>query len=126
MAIRIECTIDGLDDNWLQLSDTWSRREMRAWYTAVLQADESTWLPILQSKLLGVHMRLIDGTPIADADALIEQLDNMDVRLTRWLPHSVLGALMEMLSLSESSRRILLNGAAVPAASPTTAPTRTL
>lgn len=126
MAIRIECTIDGLDDNWLQLSDTWSRREMRAWYTAVLQADESTWLPILQSKLLGVHMRLIDGTPIADADALIEQLDNMDVRLARWLPHSVLGALVEMLALSESSRRILLNGAAVPAASPTTAPTRTL
>lgn len=126
MAIRIECTIDGLDDNWLQLSDTWSRREMRAWYTAVLQADESTWLPILQSKLLGVHMRLIDGTPIANADALIEQLDNMDVRLTRWLPHSVLGALVEMLALSESSRRILLNGAAVPAASPTTAPTRTL
>ena len=126
MAIRIECTIDGLDDNWLQLSDTWSRREMRAWYTAVLQADESTWLPILQSKLLGVHMRLIDGTPIADADVLIEQLDNMDVRLTRWLPHSVLGALMEMLALSESSRRILLDGAAVPAASPKTAPTRTL
>lgn len=126
MAIRIECTIDGLDDNWLQLSDTWSRREMRAWYTAVLQADESTWLPILQSKLLGVHMRLIDGTLIADANALIEQLDNMDVRLTRWLPHSVQGALVEMLALSESSRRILLNGAAVPAASQTTAPTRTL
>ena len=61
MHIRIECTLPGLEGNWIDLSDTWSRAEIMAFYPAILQGNDEVTLPLLQRKLSGVHLHLIDG-----------------------------------------------------------------
>ena len=115
MLIRIECTIDGLTGNWVDLSDVWSRAEMREWYAGALAGADGVTLPILQRKLTGVHVRLVDGTLVEDAATLIECLDELDVRLVRWLSSGVMTALQEMMALGEARRRLLFDGVEVAA-----------
>jgi hypothetical protein len=124
MQIRIECTHPDLPDNWIGLSDAWSRGEILAFYPAALQGNDEITLPILQRKLTSVHLHLVDGSLVEDAGELFERFDQLDFRLARWFLAGVMDALKEMMSLGEAQRRLLFDGVEIAARNPTTPRTR--
>ncbi|HHY54104.1 MAG TPA: hypothetical protein GYA08_01580 [Chloroflexi bacterium] len=116
MIIRIECTLPELTGNWVDLSDVWSRAELREWYVGAIAGNDAVTLPILERKLTGVHVRLVDGTLVTDAATLIARLDDLDVRLILWLSGGVTNALKELMALGEAKRRLLFDGVEIAAA----------
>jgi hypothetical protein len=119
--IRLEGT-DDLAGNWIDLSDTWTRAEMRGWYAGSLVGNDAVWLPILGSKLVGVHVHLADGTLVEDAATFVERIDDLDVRLVRWLSAGVMAATQELLHLGERQKRLLFAGVEVAAPTKKTMP----
>lgn len=119
MLIRIECTFPGLAGNWVDLSDVWTRGEIRDWYAGSLANNDAVTLPLLAKKLVGVHVYLADGTLVEDAQTLVERLDDVDIRLVRWLAGGVMDALRELMTLGEAKRRLLFDGVEMVAAAKT-------
>jgi hypothetical protein len=122
MKIRLECTLPELAANWVDLSDVWTRGEVRDWYAGSLASKETVTLPLLEKKLVGVHLHLADGTLVTDAATLFARLDDMDMRLVRWLGVSVMAALQENLALGEAQRRLLFDGVEIAAVKTPTTP----
>lgn len=118
-SIRLEATGE-MAGNWLDLSDAWTRAEMRDWYAGALTGKDKAWLPILERKLVGVHVHLADGTLVEDAATFTARLDDLDMRLVRWLSAGVMAALQELLHLGEAQKRLLFAGVEVAAPKKTT------
>lgn len=116
MQIRIECTLPALAGNWVDLSDVWTRGEIRAWYAGALANREEVTHPLLARKLVGVHLYLADGTLVEDAATLFERIDDFDIRLVRWLAAAVMDALKELMAMGEAKRRLLFDGVEIAAA----------
>lgn len=110
MHIRIECTADGLTGNWLEISDVWSRKELAAYRVASVKLDDATLFTILETKISRLHVVTVDGTVLESAVDLIAKLDDLDVRLVRWLAAGVNQVLGELLRLGETSVRLSFNG----------------
>jgi hypothetical protein len=123
-AIRLEATGE-LAGNWIDLSDVWTRAEMRDWYAGALAANDAVWLPILQRKLAGVHVHLADGALVEDAATFVTRLDDLDIRLVRWLSIGVMSALQELMHLGEAQKRLLFAGVEVAAPMKRTTPVTT-
>ena len=118
-AIRLEATGD-MAGNWIDISDVWTRAEMRDWYAGVLAGKDTVWLPILERKLTGVHVRLADDTLVENASTFVKRIDDLDTRLVRWLSSGLMAAIQELLHLGEAQRRLLFAGVEVAAPKKTT------
>lgn len=118
MAIRIECTTPGLEANWVEVDEVWTRRELQA-FTRL--AGDEYWA-LWARKVTACHLVLADGAVVEDPTALSARLDDLDIRLLRWLASAVLTATQYLLNLGETSARLSLNGVgvAVPTMTPTT------
>ncbi|MBO9394738.1 hypothetical protein [Caldilinea sp.] len=119
MKIRLECTIDGLRHNWIELAEQWTRAEIKRWSLATIgAAPEAELFDLLAKKLVQVHILLPDGTLIEDGETLVARFDDLDIRLVRWLAGGINRAIQELLALGEERRRLLFDG--VEIAQPTT------
>ncbi len=65
---RVTCTTDGFTDNWVELSENWIRREVKA----LDGSNVPEVLAILRSKATACNILLSDGTVIADPLQLTE------------------------------------------------------
>jgi hypothetical protein len=106
--------------NWIELADVWTRKEMRDFYQAALSGDDERTFALLRAKLTAVHIYTVDGGIVESADALIECMDDLDVRIVRWLATGIMQMLQENMSLGEAKRRLLYDGIEVAAKKPTT------
>lgn len=120
MNIRLECTAAGLENNWIEIADVWARAELRAWRTAALQMDEEALYGLMRQKIVKAHVHTVDGDLLATADDLVARLDDLDVRISRWLGTSIDSVLKELLLLGEASKRLLFDGVDVAATTKTT------
>lgn len=69
---RVTCTTDGFADNWVELSESWTRREVKELDRSGVEAV----LDSLRRKATACHIVLSDGSTIDDVDMLTE--DNLD------------------------------------------------
>jgi hypothetical protein len=118
MPIRVECSTPGLEANWLEVDEVWTRRELREFVTL----RGAPFLELWTRKVTACHIELPHGSVVIDdpaAAALIH--DELDVRLLGWLSSAVLVATEHILSLGEASARLSFNGVgvAVPKMNPT-------
>lgn len=114
MQVRLECTIDGLRANWVEVAEQWTRAEMKRWNLAVMgAAPEAELFDLLAQKLVQVHVLLPDGTLVEDGVTLVARFEELDMRLVRWLANGISKTLQELLSLGESRRRLLFDGVEV-------------
>lgn len=126
MQIRLECTIDGLTNNWVDVAEVWTRSEMRRWHLATLgAAPEDELFALLAEKLVACHVYLPDGALLTTADQLIARFDDLDARLVRWLATGLSKAIQELLALGERQKRLLFDGVEVAVMTTKTTPTAT-
>ena len=121
MPIRVELTADGLEENWLEVSEQWTRRELREYLAMTLPAmtESDLWA----SKVTACH--LVTGDLVLDNPALMKDVsDELDLRLVRFAATALLDVANYLLTLGEARKRLSCDGVEVAAPMKMT-PTRT-
>ncbi len=106
MAIRVECSTPGLEANWIEVSEVWTRRELQEFATVTGDAFWALWA----RKVSACCIVDATGEALSDPAVVQQRLDDLDIRLLRWLSAAVLSATQHLLNLGEASARLLLNG----------------
>jgi hypothetical protein len=109
MPIRVECTTEGLEANWIEVDDVWTRRELQAFITLQGEAYWALWA----RKVTACHLPLAGGDAIEHPAQVVAAQDDLDIRLLRWLASAVLLATQTLLNLGEASARLSSDGAGV-------------
>lgn len=117
MAIRVECATPGLEANWIEVDEVWTRKELQAFVSLQGEAYWALW----GRKVTACHVELAEGGVVDEPAAVGLVLDDLDIRLLRWLASAVLTATNHLLSLGEASALLSLDGVGA-AAQMTTAP----
>lgn len=120
MPIRVECSTPGLEENWIEVAEVWTRKELSEFLT--LRGDPFTAL--FARKVTACHLVTADGTVITDPAAALAARDDFDLRLVRFPTAAVLEATDHLLSLGEANKQLSSAGAGV-AARTTPAPVKT-
>ena len=116
MQVRVECTVAGLEGNWVDLAECWTRGELRDWTRATYgQGQQGRMFELLGAKLTAVHVYLPDGSLLTDGPGLVERFDDLDMRVVRWLASGISQALDELQSLGKTRKRLLFDGVEVAA-----------
>ena len=105
MPIRVECSTPGLEENWIEVDEVWTRRELREYMSLKGEPFIALW----QRKVTACH--LVTGDVVVDEPAQVHGLlDELDLRLTRFVTEAVLEATDYLLSLGEVNKRLSLPG----------------
>lgn len=118
MPIRVECSTPGLEANWIEVDEVWTRRELREFVTL----RGAPFLELWVRKVTACHIEWPDGDVVVTDPAEVPAAhDDLDVRLLGWLSSAVLVATEHILSLGEASARLSSDGVgvAVPKMNPT-------
>lgn len=94
--MRLQCNIEGFEQCYIELSDRWTRKELRDFYTT--RVDDAAGL--IQQKVVAIYIECADGQPITTADMLTEErLEQVDVQVYNWLPGAIMMGLRELENL---------------------------
>lgn len=105
-AVRVECTTEGLEENWVEVSDFWTRAELSAY--SKTSGDE--FISLWRRKVVACH--IVTGDLVIDDPLQVhEQLDGLDIRLMRFLTGAVTEATSYLLTLGEANKRLSFPGA---------------
>lgn len=116
MPVRVECTTPGMEDNWIEVTDFWTRRELADY----VEKSDDEFRNLWRKKVTACH--LVTGDLVIDDPALVhDQIDGLDIRLMRFLTGAVLEATNYLLSLGEANKRLSF-GAGVAAKTTQTVP----
>ena len=116
MAILVECTTPGLEANWIEVDEVWTRKELQAFLALRGDAYWELW----GRKVTACHVELVDGGVLNVPTAVQQVLGDLDIRLLRWLTAAVLMATNHLLDLGEASALLSLNGVGMAATRTTT------
>lgn len=133
MPIRIECTTPTLEDNYIELTDHWTRADLAALFQPGQTAD------LARRKITACHLargappnpdRQGGAAPLIDPATLYtpegDLHPDLDLRLLHFIPAALLLAANQLATLGKTNARLSSAGAerATPTA-PATPTTRT-
>ena len=86
-TIRIECSADGFEENWIEYSAAWTRGDTKRLDGA---GDEGEILELITSKVVRCHIVTAGGRVIDDGAMLTpDDVDEMDEVLAQWIVASI-------------------------------------
>jgi hypothetical protein len=95
-----------MEENWVEVTDFWTRGELRR-YTE--QSGED-FVTLWRRKVTACHV--VTGDLVIDDPLQVhDQLDDLDIRLMRFLTGAVTEATSYLLSLGEANKRLSFAGA---------------
>ena len=105
--MRFNCALAGLEDNWVEIAENWTRKEVAEWRKADTDATVLEWL---RHKVTACSIATEDGDPITDpAQLTVEMMDErVDLRLIGFLGAVLFQALQELVTLGPFSGRLSL------------------
>lgn len=108
--MRYACEDDAFAEDFVEYSDSWSRAQVRATWTAIGGDEaEARLLECLRPKILALHLTCVDALPITDAgDLTPERTEQMDTRLYTWFAETWTIHLRNLATLGNALRRQLL------------------
>lgn len=110
MARRYFCDIEGLTENWVDVSEVWTRREYDLVFEAAYQEN---WMEWFGKKATACH--IVAGEVVLTDPAVLndETLADADLRLWGFLGGVLVRAAWELKNLGNASGRLLsgTNGA---------------
>lgn len=105
-VIRRECPIEGYTDNFVEVTDKWTRGEVRAYW----RESGEKFLEIYRKKITAVHLTVEGGEPITQPAAIQdEQVDGVDYVVWRWFGQAFQEAVNEVQRLGEEKVQQLLH-----------------
>jgi hypothetical protein len=110
MARRYYCNIEGLEANWIEVSERWTRREAVDYGTGRGTDHEFLWL---RRKVVACHL-VKDEVSLTDPEALApEWFDDADLRLWGFVCGVLGQTLRDLRTLGNMSGRLWLPTTAV-------------
>ena len=110
--MRVNCTAEGFEHNWVEVVDSWSRREIVE-LEGFRISDNEEFFAMLQRKSVACNIVLEDGTVIDDPQRLnYEELLDADEAIWAWLGQCMWIAIGMRRALGNASARLSsgLNG----------------
>lgn len=99
------CSIEGLEDNYIDFSDKWTRAEVKR-VESGQWADDVEFFAFIGSKSNGIHIVSEDGTEATSVDDLTDEfLDGCDARLAGFISSAPIHAARNLTSLGNWSAR---------------------
>lgn len=120
MPVRVSCSTEGLEENWIEVTEVWTRREL----TDFMTQKGQPFLDLFAAKVTAVHLVRMDGTVLTDPANVLLGRDELDLRLFRFPVSAVLEATDYLLGLGEANKLLSPDGAGL-AAKTTRAPGKT-
>lgn len=106
MPVRVECSTPGLEANWVEFGDVWSRRELREYIK--LKGDE--FVELWRRKVTAVNLVTVEGEVITDPMQVHARLDDLDIRMMSFATDAGVDAVAHLMTLGEANRRLSSNG----------------
>lgn len=101
--MRIECGIEGLEENWIEFEAVWTRKEIKEWDQ--IDAGEPL-LAFIRRKATGCHLARPGLAALTDpADLTEENLDLVDLRLVEFVGSAPTLAAYALRALGKLSGR---------------------
>lgn len=116
MTIRVECSTEGLESNWIEVSDVWTRAELRD-YTSL---KGELFVELWRRKVTAVNLVTAAGEVINDPAAVHDRLDDFDLRLLGFITAALIEAISYLLVLGELNKRLSSPGTGIVARTKTT------
>lgn len=104
--IKFTCDIDGLRDNWIGMSETWTQRESKEAEEA-MGKGWTEYLALLSKKIEACNLITGNGTIDDFADVTEESLDDMDLRLVGFIGGMLQQTITRLRALGNVSARVL-------------------
>lgn len=118
MPVRVQCTTPGLEGNWVEFSDVWTRKELQDYMG--LRGGE--FVALWQRKVTAIHIETPAGEVITDPLELHQRLDDVDIRMLTFATDAGIDATAHLLTLGEANRRLSFAGDAAAQTTTTPAP----
>lgn len=121
--MRYECDIAGLESDYIELSDSWSRAEVRAFW-AMTSRDGADYGALMRRKLIALHLTCVDAEPLTTVEQFTEDnLEMLDMRAFQWLSFVPVAHVTRLGTLGETTRLRLFGNAGESAAQVNNSPT---
>ena len=102
--MRYDCTIPGFEGNFVELSDNWTRGDVRQYFA--LKGDD--YLNFIRSKIVTVHLQMADGAIDCAEKFTNENIDNVHLHVWRWVGLAIQKGVDDLYALGEASARLSL------------------
>lgn len=103
---RYDCDIPGFDDAFVEMSDRWTRGELRRFW----EAKGAEYLTMVGDKITSLYLPTATGEAIDDPEKLTEDnLDDIDIILWQWFSNVPIAHIGTLNSLGETAGRRLFN-----------------
>ncbi len=106
MAVKLTCSLEGFQDNWVEVTEHWTRKDLRI----LAETNEvPALLALLREKLVGCHIRVEgrDEFVTRPEDLTEELIDDMDLRVWGFLAYVLTETCIYLRSLGNMSGRVL-------------------
>jgi len=101
--MRVECTVVGYEDNYIDVADRWTRSEYRA-LTAIGNIDD--YLVWFHDKVTGCKLSVADEHVTDPQAVTVAVLDEMDLVLTGFVEQALFRACTNLRNLGNASGRV--------------------
>ncbi|GIV82786.1 MAG: hypothetical protein KatS3mg051_2140 [Anaerolineae bacterium] len=103
MARRYYCDIEGLEENWVEVDERWTRREFDQLFEPEYNEQ---WLDWLHRKVVACHIRAGDVVLDDPGELTEEALLDADLRLWGFLGGVLIRAAVDLRNLGNVSGRL--------------------
>lgn len=98
---KYTCDLPGLEDNFVEFSDSWSRKQLREF----LELRGEDYVNLVFSKLTACYLVCPDAEPITEPVKLDDEtLDAVDMRLVGWLKDVPVRHVVNLQDVGEALR----------------------
>lgn len=103
---RYDCDIPGFEDAFVEMSDRWTRGELRKFW----EAKGEKYLAMIGDKIVAIFLPLATGEAIDEPAGLVEEaLDDIDIVLWQWFSNVPMAHISTLNTLGEAAGRRLFN-----------------
>lgn len=109
MTLHYDCNLEDLAENWVEISEVWTRKEMKSLAdTNEIETIRDFWY----NKFTGCHIVTLDGTEIVDPRDLTLEIieEQLDSRLCDFLGYVLMQACAHLRTLGPLSGQLLSDG----------------
>lgn len=104
MPIRVECTSEGLENCYVEVSERWTRNDIQALFEPGAEAA------LVRRKVTACYLECVDADAITDASAIYDAdgklHPDLDVRLINFVPAALIMAVDRIASLGKVNARL--------------------
>lgn len=105
MSLRYVCPIEDYPDDFIEVSEAWTRGEYRTFWQS---EDGAAVLAVWAAKLVACHLSRPQGEALTDPKTISEEtIDSLDMRVFLWVQGAMLQAATEVSRLGKDAQRAL-------------------